>query len=159
MSKLCIRLGLIWNLKNVAHNPIGQSQSKITKIAKIAKIRDFSQLWGSIIPKLWHLSNFPCTHILICLVLTQALKDIGIEQKLRPQSPFKICNWEMAIIVANLLCCICIIILSVWSYLQSCAMSYLQHLFTILNCSTFYMKWNAYFSWIAREFTSKFCRN
>ena len=45
----------------------------------------------------------------------------------------------MAIIVAILMCYICIIILNIWSYLQSSAMSYLQNLFHIVNCLTFYM--------------------
>ena len=123
------------------------------------KFRDFLKIWGFIILKVWCVSKLPSTNILICLVLTQIPKDIWIGHKLRPQWPFKIFDWEMAIIVAILMCYICIIILNIWSYLQSSAMSYLQNLFHIVNCSTFYMKWNVYFSWIAREFTSRFSGN
>ena len=151
---MCIRLGLIWNLKNVARNPIGQSWPKIAKIAKIVKFRDFPQIRGLIIPKIWRLSKFPCTHILICSLLTQVPKDIWIGQKLQPQWPFKNCDWEMAIIVA--ICCyICIIILSVWSYLHSCAMRYLRSLYSTLSTVwCFYIKLHVFFvncTWIHVE--------
>ena len=96
---MCIRIGFIKKFKNVAHNTIAQNWSKIAKIAKIVKFRDFSQLWGTLIPKICHLSKFPCTHILICSVSTKVPKLIWIGEKIRPQWPFKISTlWKIEIL-------------------------------------------------------------